>query len=99
LLSRSRFCINPLPQNGGKDCVGKFIETLDCNTQACPDSDSLQQQQQPNIEPTTISSSTTTQSSTGIGFSKTELVICVRPEIVLICSNTFLFIYLLKIKN
>jgi hypothetical protein len=38
MLSRSRLCIEPHPQNGGKECVGYSIEYADCNTQPCPKS-------------------------------------------------------------
>lgn len=34
--SRFRVCNNPIPQAGGKDCVGNDTEEKDCNIQACP---------------------------------------------------------------
>ena len=36
LLTRSRLCISPPAMNGGKECVGPALETVDCNTQPCP---------------------------------------------------------------
>ncbi|XP_013411296.1 uncharacterized protein LOC106174328 isoform X10 [Lingula anatina] len=34
--SRTRTCTNPVPQNGGADCVGDRLELQQCNTQGCP---------------------------------------------------------------
>merc|ERR1719483_1785441 len=34
--SRSRTCAMPLPQNGGKDCIGANLETKDCLRSVCP---------------------------------------------------------------
>ena len=34
--TRQRECNNPLPSNGGLDCVGKMIQELSCNASACP---------------------------------------------------------------
>jgi len=34
--SRSRTCTNPVPANGGKDCVGDSVDTRDCSTGNCP---------------------------------------------------------------
>ncbi|XP_013398464.1 coadhesin-like [Lingula anatina] len=34
--SRTRTCTNPVPQNGGADCVGIILELQQCNTQGCP---------------------------------------------------------------
>ena len=36
LLGRMRLCINPPPQNGGRECQGLSFDTIDCNTEACP---------------------------------------------------------------
>ena len=36
LLTRSRLCISPPAMNGGNECVGPALETVDCNTQPCP---------------------------------------------------------------
>ncbi len=36
LLSRTRYCESPAPMNGGKDCVGHFQESVECNPQPCP---------------------------------------------------------------
>ena len=33
---RSRQCNNPLPSEGGKDCVGALIEEKPCNNSLCP---------------------------------------------------------------
>lgn len=33
---RMRTCTNPVPQNGGKPCMGVHSQTRECNTQACP---------------------------------------------------------------
>ena len=33
---RHRFCDNPFPLHGGKDCPGHRQETEDCNTENCP---------------------------------------------------------------
>ena len=35
---RQRECNNPKPENGGKDCslLGPGVESVTCNTQACP---------------------------------------------------------------
>lgn len=35
--NRTRVCNNPLPQNGGNNCVWSPIETQSCNTQSCCD--------------------------------------------------------------
>ena len=32
---RDRTCSNPIPQNGGKECVGGGQECKDCNTISC----------------------------------------------------------------
>ena len=32
---KTRSCSNPLPSCGGDGCVGKTIETVDCNTMPC----------------------------------------------------------------
>merc|ERR1712168_154967 len=32
---RTRTCTNPKPAHGGKNCVGKAVETKKCNTKAC----------------------------------------------------------------
>ena len=34
--SRERACNNPLPQNGGADCVGEMTETVKCILRPCP---------------------------------------------------------------
>ncbi|XP_062579319.1 coadhesin-like [Saccostrea cucullata] len=34
--SRTRFCTNPKPANGGKNCPGSASDLADCNTAACP---------------------------------------------------------------
>ncbi|XP_078343695.1 thrombospondin-2-like [Oculina patagonica] len=34
--TRSRVCDNPLPKNGGRDCVGPAIESQECFVQHCP---------------------------------------------------------------
>ncbi|XP_056001828.1 coadhesin-like [Ostrea edulis] len=34
--SRSRFCTNPKPVNGGKNCPGSASELTDCNSHDCP---------------------------------------------------------------
>ncbi|XP_063692741.1 uncharacterized protein LOC134824699 isoform X2 [Bolinopsis microptera] len=34
--SRSKTCTDPVPKNGGADCVGAGSETRNCNTQECP---------------------------------------------------------------
>ncbi|KAK3698442.1 hypothetical protein QZH41_010011 [Actinostola sp. cb2023] len=34
--SRHRFCNNPFPKHGGKDCQGDRQEEQDCNTDPCP---------------------------------------------------------------
>lgn len=36
IKSRERACNNPLPENGGSDCVGEMTETVDCIIRACP---------------------------------------------------------------
>ena len=33
---RMRTCTNPVPQNGGKPCMGAHSESRECNTQPCP---------------------------------------------------------------
>ena len=33
---RHRFCKQPIPKHGGKDCVGNRLETKDCNEDSCP---------------------------------------------------------------
>ncbi|KXJ14081.1 Hemicentin-1 [Exaiptasia diaphana] len=38
--TRHRFCNNPFPMYGGKDCQGKLHEERDCNTKACPKANS-----------------------------------------------------------
>ena len=30
-----RTCTNPIPFNGGQDCLGENAETQNCNTQDC----------------------------------------------------------------
>lgn len=42
LVSRSRFCENPTLMNGGKDCVGPSLDSIDCNTQPCPTTNGTQ---------------------------------------------------------
>ena len=32
---KTRSCSNPTPSCGGNSCVGKTIETVDCNTMPC----------------------------------------------------------------
>ncbi|XP_053383499.1 thrombospondin-2-like [Mercenaria mercenaria] len=34
--TRARSCTNPSPANGGLDCVGKKIETIQCHKETCP---------------------------------------------------------------
>merc|ERR1711962_610179 len=34
----TRSCNNPVPSNGGKNCVGSGVKTKQCNSQACPGS-------------------------------------------------------------
>ncbi|KAK3601710.1 hypothetical protein CHS0354_016069 [Potamilus streckersoni] len=38
IQTRNRFCTNPIPQNGGRQCNGSSMEAqmIQCNTQACP---------------------------------------------------------------
>ena len=33
---RMRTCTNPVPQHGGKPCMGSHSESRECNTQPCP---------------------------------------------------------------
>ncbi|XP_061197855.1 SCO-spondin-like isoform X2 [Saccostrea echinata] len=33
---RRRTCSNPYPQYGGNDCIGKSMESMNCNTFSCP---------------------------------------------------------------
>ncbi|PIR68517.1 hypothetical protein COU49_00540 [Candidatus Nomurabacteria bacterium CG10_big_fil_rev_8_21_14_0_10_35_16] len=35
--SRTRTCTNPVPQDGGADCVGSPVESQECSTPACGD--------------------------------------------------------------
>ena len=37
VMSRTRTCTDPVPTNGGQNCVGSASETLSCNTGTCPD--------------------------------------------------------------
>ena len=34
--TRTRFCTNPTPANGGTDCIGESEETWQCNLNPCP---------------------------------------------------------------
>nr|CAJ65510.3 HyTSR1 protein [Hydra vulgaris] len=36
LMKRTRECIDPLPQYGGKQCVGEVFETIACKLKECP---------------------------------------------------------------
>ncbi|XP_063408764.1 SCO-spondin-like [Mytilus trossulus] len=36
ILSRKRNCTNPMPQNGGKQCIGNETETSSCEAIGCP---------------------------------------------------------------
>ena len=36
IQGRRRYCINPPPKNGGRDCSGKGYDVQRCNTQGCP---------------------------------------------------------------
>ena len=36
--SRTRTCTNPVPQDGGADCVGSPVESQDCSASACTSS-------------------------------------------------------------
>ncbi|XP_076085385.1 SCO-spondin-like [Mytilus galloprovincialis] len=36
ILSRKRNCTNPMPQNGGKYCIGSETETSSCESLGCP---------------------------------------------------------------
>lgn len=36
MKSRDRECTDPLPSNGGLDCVGDPTETVQCNLVPCP---------------------------------------------------------------
>ncbi|VDI24946.1 Hypothetical predicted protein [Mytilus galloprovincialis] len=36
ILSRKRNCTNPMPQNGGKYCIGNETETSSCEALGCP---------------------------------------------------------------
>lgn len=69
--NRTRACNNPIPQNGGANCVGSSIETEDCSTPACTVSNI-------NVNPAIIStgqsstlswSSVSATSCTGTNFS------------------------------
>ncbi|XP_065651532.1 zinc metalloproteinase-disintegrin-like ohanin [Hydra vulgaris] len=51
---RYRFCTNPIPQNGGDDCIGESSEEVLCNSEPCPVAESclaikrlLEKQRQP----------------------------------------------------
>ena len=35
IQTRTRECSNPLPADGGNDCVGDLSETRNCNDQHC----------------------------------------------------------------
>ena len=35
---RIRFCDDPQPLNGGKECTGEHLQTIPCNTADCPQS-------------------------------------------------------------
>jgi hypothetical protein len=35
-MNRTRQCNNPVPDTNGADCVGDAVETIACNTDACP---------------------------------------------------------------
>ena len=35
-MTRTRTCVNPAPQHGGKDCIGLNQEASDCHLKHCP---------------------------------------------------------------
>lgn len=36
IKNRTRYCTNPIPMHGGKDCIGVAIEIEVCNVEPCP---------------------------------------------------------------
>ena len=38
VMRRNRSCTNPVPANGGQDCIGPREETRNCSIEACPGS-------------------------------------------------------------
>ena len=36
VMSRSRFCDKPAPENGGKDCRGRSFDSRRCENRRCP---------------------------------------------------------------
>lgn len=36
IKNRTRYCTNPTPRHGGKDCIGNAIEIKVCNVEPCP---------------------------------------------------------------
>ena len=36
IKNRTRYCTNPIPRHGGKDCIGNSIEIKVCNVDPCP---------------------------------------------------------------
>jgi thrombospondin motif-containing protein 13 len=35
-MTKTRECNNPSPDSNGNDCIGDTIQTIECQTEACP---------------------------------------------------------------